>query len=93
MQAQIASAKHQVNNGILICTSDDTQWQLTGHLKLSLLLLKLCPASVEAGAAPALGMALLEDFTSPGFMAPEGLHIGKALIAQQGTRICSPQPQ
>ncbi|KAA6422702.1 MAG: hypothetical protein FRX49_07237 [Trebouxia sp. A1-2] len=92
-QAQIASAKHQVNNGILICTSDDTQWQLTGHLKLSLLLLKLCPASVEAGAAPALGMALLEDFTSPGFMAPEGLHIGKALIAQQGTRICSPQPQ
>ena len=61
------------------------------HLKLRLLLLKLCPASVEAGAAPTLGMALLEDCTSPVLMSPKGLNIGKALIAQQGTRICSHQ--
>ncbi len=74
-----------------ICKSDDIQWQLPAHLELRLLLLKLGPASIEAGAATAFGMALLEYCTSPAFMPPKGLHIGKALIAQQGTRICNHQ--
>ncbi len=63
------------------------------HLQLGLLLLKLCPASVEAGASTALGMALLKHCTSPALMPPKGLHIGKALVAKQRTRICSHQLQ
>ena len=54
-----------------------------------MLLLKLCPASVETRGAIWPGTALLEDLSGPGFMAPEGLYASQTLIAQQGPGVCT----